>query len=401
VRRSLAALILANATSLTGNVVAIVAIPWFVLETSGSSGRTGIAAFCTALPLGIGALVGGAVVDRVGARGTSIVSDLAAGALFASIPILHAAGALPYWATLVLVVAGGLFDGPGQAARAVLLPELRDRAQVSPERANALWTTTEHAGYVLGAPLAGIAIAVLGAPTAVLLDAASFGGSALLIALSAPRGATMQSADAHVLDGLRLVLREPTLRIFLWVWTLGNFLIAPLAPVWLPLYAHDRLGGSAALGALVTAYGVGGILGAAAYGVLARVLPARRIFGSIRIAYPIVCAALIALPPLAGAIAVLFLIGLVPGIGVPLYQLVLQAETPAPVRGRVFSVFAASLSLTAPFAMVIGGALAGAIGLRATFAVYAATSLVLSAWSWRSVAQLLDVTREREPAASP
>jgi MFS family permease len=117
-RRSLAALILANATSLTGNVVAIVAIPWFVLETSGSSGRTGVAAFCTALPLGLGALVGGAVVDRIGARVTSIVSDLAAGVLFAAIPVLHAAGALPYWATLVLVIAGGLFDGPGGACRA-------------------------------------------------------------------------------------------------------------------------------------------------------------------------------------------------------------------------------------------------------------------------------------------
>jgi MFS family permease len=400
-RRSLAALIVANATSLTGNVVAIVAIPWFVLETSGSSGRTGVAAFCTALPLGVGALVGGAVVDRVGARVTSVVSDLAAGALFAAIPILHAAGALPYWATLVLVIAGGLFDGPGQAARAVLLPELRDLADVSPERANALWTTTEHAGYVLGAPLAGLGIALLGAPTAVLLDAASFGGSALLIALAARRVATVQSASAHVLDGLRLVIRNPTLRAFLWVWTLGNFLIAPLAPVWLPLYAHDRLGGSGTLGALVTAYGVGGIAGAAAYGALSRVLPGRRIFGVIRVAYPVVCAALIALPPLGGAIAVLFLIGLVPGVGVPLYQLVLQAQTPAPVRGRVFSVFAASLSLTAPFAMVLGGVLAGAVGLRATFAAYAASSLVLSAWTWRAVARLIDVTPPRGRAERP
>jgi MFS family permease len=389
VRRSLAALIIANATSLTGNVVAIVAIPWFVLETSGSAGRTGVAAFCTAVPLGIGSLVGGAVVDRLGARLTSVGSDLIAGITFAAIPLLHSVGRLPYWATLALVIAGGLFDGPGQAARSVLLPQLREHADVSAERANALWTTTEHTGYVLGAPLAGIGIATLGAPTAVLLDAVSFGASAVLIALSARHVVAARVAETHVLDGLRFVLQSPTLRAFLWVWTLGNFLIAPLASVWLPLYARDRLGGAGALGALVTAYGVGGIAGAAAYGLVARVVPSTRIFAAIRIAYPAACCGLVLLPPLAAAVAVLFLIGLVPGAGVPLYQLVLQTHTPASARGRVFSVFAASLSLTAPFAMVLGGVLEGAIGLRATFAVYAASSAVLSVWSWRTVARLL------------
>jgi sugar phosphate permease len=115
----------------------------------------------------------------------------------------------------------------------------------------------------------------------------------------------------------------------------------------------------------------------------------RQLFTAIRILYPIVCAFLVLLPSLAGAAVVLFLIGLVPGTGVPLYQLVLQERTPAELRGRVFSAFTASLTLTAPLAMVAGGILVQAAGLRTSFTVYAATSAVLSAWAWRAVARLL------------
>ena len=54
-RIALDMLVAANAVSLTGNVLAAVAVPWFVLETTGSAAKTGIAAFFTTLPLALGA----------------------------------------------------------------------------------------------------------------------------------------------------------------------------------------------------------------------------------------------------------------------------------------------------------------------------------------------------------
>jgi hypothetical protein len=77
-RRALLALVAANTVSLLGNVVAAVAIPWFVLVTTGSATRTGVAAFFTTLPLALGALFGGAVADRVGLRRTSVPRTLPA-----------------------------------------------------------------------------------------------------------------------------------------------------------------------------------------------------------------------------------------------------------------------------------------------------------------------------------
>src|SRR4051812_30722822 len=68
VRRSLFGLILGNAVSPTGNVVAVVAIPWFVVGSTGSSAKTRLAAFCTTVPLGLGALAGRTRFARLAPR---------------------------------------------------------------------------------------------------------------------------------------------------------------------------------------------------------------------------------------------------------------------------------------------------------------------------------------------
>src|SRR5918999_2219892 len=185
-KRPLYALLAANAVSLLGNVIAAVAIPWFVLVTTGSVARTGVAAFFTTLPLALGAFFGGAIADAVGPRRASVAGDLASAAAIAAIPLLHALGALEFWHVLALAFVGALFDAPAQAARDALLPEVARRAGVTLERATALWTSTEHTGYVLGAPVAGVLIATVGAPNALWLDAASFAVAAGLVLAAVP-----------------------------------------------------------------------------------------------------------------------------------------------------------------------------------------------------------------------
>src|SRR5215217_2632245 len=140
-RRGLFALVAANAVSQLGNVIAVVALPWFVLVTTGSPARTGLTAFATTLPLAIGALVGGPVVDWIGIRRASIVSDLGAAAAIATIPALHGAGALSFPLLLALAFAGSAFEAPGRAARRAMLPDLAARAEMPLENANSIATT--------------------------------------------------------------------------------------------------------------------------------------------------------------------------------------------------------------------------------------------------------------------
>src|SRR5215207_8824150 len=122
--RALFALVAANAVSQLGNVIAVVAVPWFVLATTGSAARTGIAAFATTLPLALGAIVGGPIVDRLGVRRASILADVGAGAAIAGIPLLHTLGHLEFWHLLALAFASSAFEAPGRAARRAMVPDV-------------------------------------------------------------------------------------------------------------------------------------------------------------------------------------------------------------------------------------------------------------------------------------
>ena len=87
----------ANAISMVGNVLANIAIPWFVLQTTGSAVQTGITGFFTILPVVIAGLLGGALIDRLGYKRTSIIADLASGFTVALIPIFYFTIGLPFW----------------------------------------------------------------------------------------------------------------------------------------------------------------------------------------------------------------------------------------------------------------------------------------------------------------
>src|SRR5512143_3253992 len=119
--RPILALFTANAISMIGNVCAGIAIPWFVLQTTGSAAQTGITGFFTILPVVLAGFHGGALVDRLGYKPTSIIADLTSGITVALIPLLHFTVGLQFWQLMVLVFLGGLLDAPGSTARGALV----------------------------------------------------------------------------------------------------------------------------------------------------------------------------------------------------------------------------------------------------------------------------------------
>jgi MFS family permease len=256
-RTAPAGLLAAIAVSQIGDVVAVVALPWFVLQMTGSAARTGLTAFATTVPLAIGAVVAGPIVDRAGPRRTTVVADLGAAAAIAAIPLAQATGRLSFGLLLLLAFAAGAAQAPGRTARRAMLPGLADAANYSLERVNSASTTTEHLGYVLGAPLAGVLIAVLGAPGALWLDAASFVLSAVVVLLTVPVVRSTGQRPA-LPAGLRYIRRTPIIRTFFIIWTVGAFLVTPLSNELLPVYAHQRPGSAGALAAAITALGAGG-----------------------------------------------------------------------------------------------------------------------------------------------
>ena len=162
-RTPLFGLLAANAISITGNRLTQLAIPWFVLQSTGSVAQTGLVGFFSLLPFVISSALGGVIVDRLGYRRASIVSDVASGVAVLGVPILYHTVGLPLAALLALVFAGALLDAPGQTAREAMLPELLERAEMTLERGTSLFDGVSRGANMLGAPLAGVLIAVVGA----------------------------------------------------------------------------------------------------------------------------------------------------------------------------------------------------------------------------------------------
>ncbi len=155
-------LLAANAISRTGNALAGIAIPWFVLETTSSAARTGITAAFGMLPVVLAAFFGGAVVDRFGFKRSSIVADLASAVAVVLIPLLHLTTGLAFWQLLVLVFLGALLDTPGNTARGALFPDLAKLGGLQLERANAMHEIAGDGAMLAGPPLAGLLIALWG-----------------------------------------------------------------------------------------------------------------------------------------------------------------------------------------------------------------------------------------------
>src|ERR671937_20462 len=179
--RTVLVLLAARLISLTGSAMTVVALPWFVLVTTGSPARIGIVLAVQLLPVALLGIPSGSVLSKLGARRTMVLADLARGPIVAAIPILHWAGHLSFGVLLVLAFATGVFRAPYGAGLHVLMPELAGEEEALVAHANALFQTITQGTGIFGPIVAGLLIGVLGAGPVIVVDAASFAVSGLLL----------------------------------------------------------------------------------------------------------------------------------------------------------------------------------------------------------------------------
>ncbi len=366
-RRPLLGLVAAHGVSITGSTMTYLAIPWFVLETTGSAALTGIAAFAEALSVVVAAFVGGLFVDRAGFRLASVLADLASAATVASIPLLHATGGLAFPLLLLLVFVRSFFDTPAATARAALVPDAAAAAGMPLERANSIVTAVERGARLLGAPAAGILIAGVGASNVLWLDAGTFVASAAIVALVVPRAKRVagvaRGAATDLVAGLRFILREPLLRAIVLTVAVTNFLEGPILAVVLPVYARETLG-VVELGLMVAAVGAGALVGAVSYGAIGPRLPRRGAFVGAFLLLGLAYAALAMLPSLPVTLAALAVAGLAAGPINPIIASVNQERVPEALRGRAFGAITATAFAAIPLGMLAAGLLVQAAGVR-------------------------------------
>ena len=164
-------------------------------------------------------------------RSLSLAADLASGVTVALVPLLAHTVGLAFWQLLALVVLGAVLDAPGNTARQSLFPDFVALAGWPLERANATSQAIWRFSQLLGPPVAGLAIAALGANNVLWLDAATFAVSALLyvtLTPNPPRPLTTTPATTwrgylrDLGDGLAFVRRERLVRLLMLKTTIGN-----------------------------------------------------------------------------------------------------------------------------------------------------------------------------------
>ncbi len=381
-RRPLTRLVLGNAVSLSGNVIMTVAIPWLVLTTTGSAALTGLAVFAGALGATVGGLAAGRVVDALGPARTSAAADLLSGLAVAPLPVLVALDALEVWHVVALAVAGTLADSAGSTARQSLVPVAADRGGIPRERANALFTSAEHVGYLLGAPVAGLLIAALGVGDALWVTVASFALAALLVSrlghLSGPRRVASASVETVGLrEAVAFIWADPALRALVVFPTVSVLVVGPLVPMVLPVLAREVFADPVALGVMVAAYGAGGLLGTAAFAVLGSRLPRRRLYLGIFVVWPATYAAITFAPSLPVLLVLLLTLGAAVGALVPLQATIRQERAPERLLPRVVGLSTATIPVSAPVGVLLTGLLVDAVGLHRTMLLATAVAIAM------------------------
>jgi MFS family permease len=367
----LIALFTANAISMTGNMIALVVIPWFVLKTTGSATQMGITGFFSVLPVVLAGLFGGTLVDRIGFKHASVLADLTSGAAVVLIPILYGTVGLPFWALMILVFLGALLDAPGDTARTALVPDLAELAGMPLERATAINQMIERGSRLVGAPLGGLLIGFLGQANALWIDAFTFLVSALLVSVlvkqvKKPVSAVKAEGNywREMAAGINYLAKDRLLLMIALVVMITNFLDAGFSGVVLPIYMNQVYGNALSLGLIIAMGGGGAVLGALLYGWLGTKLPRFITFVSMFMLVSLRFFVLAFNPPLWVLLASTFLLCVGAGPLNPIIYAVEYERIPAEMRGRVFGIVTAGAWIAMPLSELAAGFLVNSVGTK-------------------------------------
>jgi MFS family permease len=253
-----------NTISGCGDQFFLVALPWLILQLTGSGAVLGGIMMVEAIPRAALMLIGGAVTDRFSPRKIMILTAAVRALLVATLAVFIWKHHVEVWQIYVLSFFFGVADAFAAPAAQTLLPLL-----VVPEQlpaANALSQGTQQLAMLAMPAPAGIIIAAFGVASAFSIDAISFLFiiAALLRLRDPPQVETANSRSniVHsILEGLRYVRNDVALRTLLLVASVLNFCIAGPLSVGLAFLAKSEFGSPTAFGLLVSSVAAGSLVG--------------------------------------------------------------------------------------------------------------------------------------------
>ena len=398
--RDFALLFWATAGSAIGTYLAALALSVHVFDLTGSGRWLAALLIADFLPIVLIGLTLGPLVDRLSRRRLMVVSDLVRAATFVALPFVSEPSVI-----VALAAVNGIATGFFRPAVWAGLPNLvsdDDR-----EQATSLLSTVEHVAWTVGPALAGLLLAADGVDIAYTVNAVTFLLSALLVA-RIPAHALRSDEPltkghwSDLRDGLELVVGSRHLLTVLVVWCTAAIATACVNVAEGVLAKHDLGSGNIGLGLLVSATGVGLVIGSFFAASALGALGMRRVYtGALAL-----MAAGFGLASASPTIAVAAVLAGVATIGngaaIVCNQVLVQRGAPDAMRGRALSVLMSSYYGILGLSMAGGGLLVDKAGARAAWAFAGCVYLVAAALAVVLTARIRDAAApEAEPDDSP
>lgn len=378
---------IADAVSNLGTFVSMLAIQLLLIETlRADQTALGIVRAAQWLPYLLFGMLAGVVVDRFRRKPLLVLADLVCAVSLAAAGVLALVDLLTVPVLAVLVFVAGAASMVFAAAHQSFLPSLVATSYLPTAwaRLEQTYGTTQAAGPLLG----GALVRLLSAPVAILVDAVSYAVSALvLVSIRTEEPKPARHAESHVLrelrEGAAWVYRHPALAPYAVALHLSFFFNSVVTTV-LVYFASTELGLDAlAIGLVLAAVGVTGVLGAGFSPRLAARLGPGRVHAYAAWLGPAAYALLLPARPGTGAmwwlVASSLVFGLGSGVSGPVHVSYRNVVTPDRLRGRMNATIRTfnwgSIAVAAP----LGGWIAAQAGNRAAFAVGIAGLVVAAA----------------------
>lgn len=397
-RRELYTLVGADLLSNLGTRISVVAIPWLVLETTGSPTKMGLVAAAETLPYMLSSALATPWADRFGVRRTSVFVDAASAVAMAVVAL---APWLGFGTLLVLVAIAGGLRGIGDRVKHVLFKPAAERAGVPLIRLTSAYDGLARGMTLFGAVLGGLLIDWVGLTRAIWIDAATFAVCALLIGVLVRPPAPAQPAPREpylraLRGGFAYLRTDRTLMTMLIVVSVSNMFANASVAVWIPLWVNQVLGDPAGFGLLLGVFSAGALLGNLLFTMFGTRLPAGTTFA---LGLTLSGAPRLLALALSDDLVVVLVVTFLSGIGIaavnPLLGAALYQRVPGELQTRVLGISGSVAFLGLPVGALLGGWSVALLDLTPALLVMSGVCLVLT------VGPLLLTRASRRPAAEP
>lgn len=347
--------------SVLGDHLLLLALPFYVLDRTGSVLAAGATLAASAVPRALVGPIGGVIADRYPHRRVMIAADLVNASLV--LALLTVGAGAPIWIVYVVVfghAATGQVFGPTKTA---LIPHLVSGEQLL--AANALNSTSDALTRLAGPAIGGAVFALFGLTTVVVADAVTFAVSAALLALMRSRtrsGPETSGAVQQLRDGFRAVRAHPVAPPLLVVAAIIAIASGALNVLVVPFVRNVLGRGPETLGLLASAQGVGSVIGALGTGAWGRRFTPAGLIAAAGLGTGAATFAVANTRSLVLAAASLLAAGIPSAAAVVAAQTLIQTTTEPRYIGRLAGTFTMAVGTATVLGLAVGSALADVIG---------------------------------------